>query len=252
MNFSADSAAVDQFAGENAPPTPLYSQIKRRIQAKVNLGEWKPNSKIPSESDLCDKFSVSRMTVNRALRELVEQGVLMRLPGVGTFVAESKMESTLMSVRNIADEIAAHQNHRHSAEVRLLEQSWANAELASTMNIKLRQIVFHSVILHFDNDTPVQLEDRYVNSQVAPDYLGQDFTLQTPNAYLTAVAPLTEGEHIVEAVLASPKEAELLRIDHSVPCLQLRRKTWSYQNVVTFARLLYPGTRYRLEGKFRS
>jgi len=238
--------------GGNGQPVPRYLQIKRLILYKINSREWTPNYKIPSEKELSDMFSVSRMTVNRALRELTVQGALVRLQGVGTFVAENKMESALMSVRNIADEIKSHQNHQHRTEVILLERSFSTPEMALIMNIKPKQITFHSLLLHYDNDLPVQLEDRYVNSTVAPDYLSQNFTRQTPHAYLSAVAPLTEGEHIVEAVLPTAKEAAWLQIGNGEPCLQLKRKTWSNQNVVTWVRLLYPGSRYRLEGHFYS
>ncbi|MDR2946898.1 MAG: histidine utilization repressor [Candidatus Adiutrix sp.] len=252
MSIEEDLSVDHGFAENGGQPAPRYLQIKRRILYKINSREWAPNDKIPSEKELSDAFSVSRMTVNRALRELTVQGVLVRLQGVGTFVAENKMESALMSVRDIADEIRSHQDHRHRTEVLLLERCPAGPELAIILNVKHRQSTFHSVLLHYDNDMPVQLEDRYVNSAVAPDYLRQDFTGQTPHAYLSAVAPLTEGEHIVEAVLPTAQEAAQLRINPGEPCLQLKRKTWSDQNVVTWVRLLYPGSRYRLEGHFYS
>ncbi|WP_434777842.1 histidine utilization repressor [Neisseria sp. Ec49-e6-T10] len=232
-------------------PVPLYLQIKRMIMQKIYSGEWGANHNIPSEKELTNMFDVSRMTVNRALRELTAQGVLVRVQGVGTFVSENKGESALMSVRNIADEIKS-LNHEHKVEVILLEKCFATAELAASFDIMAGQVVFHSMIVHYDNDVPVQLEDRFVNSMVAPEYLNQDFKKQTPYTYLTAVAPLTEGEHIVEAVLATEEEAAWLQILQVEPCLQIRRKTWSHQSMVTSARLLYPGSRYRLEGHFYS
>lgn len=64
------------------------------------------------------------------------------------------------------------------------------------------------------------------------------------------MAPLTEGEHVVEAILAKPRECQLLQIDRSEPCLLIRRRTWSGERAVTLARLIHPGSRHRLEGKF--
>jgi GntR family histidine utilization transcriptional repressor len=96
----------------------------------------------------------------------------------------------------------------------------------------------------------VQIEDRFVNAAVAPEYLLQDFTLQTPYAYLSNVAPLTEGEHVVEAILAESDECELLQIETGEPCLLIRRRTWSGRTPVTAARLIHPGSRHRLEGRF--
>lgn len=249
--FISNEPADRNDMGANQQIVPLYLQIKRAILQKIHSGEWGTHHNIPSEKSLTDLFGVSRMTVNRALRELTAQGVLVRVQGVGTFVSENKGESALMSVRNIADEIKAN-NHEHRTEVILLEKCIATPELAQIFEIVTGQVVFHSIMVHYDNNTPVQLEDRYVNSTVAPDYLTQDFSMITPYAYLTAVAPLTEGEHIVEAVLIDEKEATWLQIPQEEPCLQIRRKTWSHQNIVTSATLLYPGSRYRLEGHFHS
>lgn len=246
-------AEQDSSNGANQAPVARYAHIKRSILYKINSGQWAANRKIPSENELSELFEVSRMTVNRALRELAAQGILTRLQGIGTFVADSnKIGAALMSVRDIAEEIKSHRNHTHHTEIILLEQLSATAEMAVLLRIKARQKVFHSILIHYDNQIPVQLEDRYVNAAVAPDYLKKDFTRQTPHAYLKAVAPLTEGEHIVEAVLPRPEEAAWLRIDAAEPCLQLRRKTWSNDDVVTGARLLYPGSRYRLEGRFHT
>ena len=234
-------------------PVARYTHIKRSILYRINSGEWAANQKIPSEKELSDMFEVSRMTVNRALRELTVQGVLVRLQGVGTFVSDSnKMGAALMSVRDIADEIKSHTDHQHRTEVVLLEQLAATAEIAIMLQIKPRRKLFHSILLHYDNDVPVQLEDRYVNAAVAPDYLKKDFTRQTPHAYLSSVAPITEGEHIVEAVMPTAEEAAWLAISPGEPCLQLHRKTWSNDKVVTGVRLLYPGSRYRLEGRFHT
>ncbi len=80
-------------------------------------------------------------------------------------------------------------------------------------------------MVHFENDIPVQIEDRCVNAAVVPAYLHQDYTVTTPHDYLSLIAPLTEGEHIVEAVQASAKECELLHIHAQDPCLLIRRRT---------------------------
>ncbi len=98
----------------------------------------------------------------------------------------------------------------------------------------------------------MQIEDRCVNALSVPEYLEQDYTRTTPHAYLSLVAPLTEGEHIVEAVRATQQECELLRMKEHDPCLLIRRRTWSASQIVSHARLLFPGDRYRLQGHFMS
>jgi len=101
-----------------------------------------------------------------------------------------------------------------------------------------------------EDDVPIQVEDRIVNPAEAPGYLDQDFSEHTPNSYLSQVAPLEHGEHIVEAVLGSVQECRLLDIDRSEPCLLIRRRTWSSRGLVSAARLVHPGSRNRLVGTF--
>jgi GntR family histidine utilization transcriptional repressor len=232
-------------------PAPLYARVKQMISSQIQSGAWPPHHRVPSESELVNQLGYSRMTINRALRELTAEGLLVRMQGVGTFVAEPKGQSALFEVHNIADEIAA-RGHRHHCVVVRLEEEQAGSERALALDVREGQRVFHSVIVHYENDLPVQIEDRYVNAAVAPDYLQQDFTQQTPYAYLSQVAPLSEGEHVVEAILADAGECKLLQIERGEPCLLIRRRTWSGQKTVTSARLLYPGSRHRLEGRFSS
>ena len=114
--------------------------------------------------------------------------------------------------------------------------------------------LYHSLICHYENGVPVMLEDRLVNMQVVPDYLQQDFTRITPNAYLSSIAPIVEGEHVIEAVNVTRAECVYLEIDEHTPCLLVNRRTWTgrqEKKIVTSVRLVYPGPRYRLEGSIR-
>lgn len=240
------SALVAQM-GEG--PAPLYARVKQMIVQQIDNGSWPPHHRVPSESELVNELGFSRMTINRALRELTAEGRLVRMQGVGTFVAEPKTRSALFEINNIADEIAS-RGHRHRCRVITLAEETAGSERALALDMREGQRVFHSLIVHYENDVPVQIEDRYVNAAIAPDYLKQDFTRQTPYAYLSEVAPLTEGEHVVEAILAEPAECALLQIDAGEPCLLIRRRTWSGRQPVTAARLIHPGSRHRLEGRF--
>jgi GntR family histidine utilization transcriptional repressor len=237
--------------GLGAAPAPLYTRVKHTITLQIQNGNWPPHHKIPSESELVAELGVSRMTVHRALRELTADGVLVRMQGVGTFVAEPKGQAALFEVHSIADEIAS-RGHHHRAAIQVMAAETANPEQAALLNVREGQTVFHSILVHYENDVPVQIEDRYVNAAIAQDYLNQDFTQLTPHAYLSQVAPLSEGEHVVEAILASAQECAWLGIDAGEPCLLMRRRTWSNRQTVTSARLIYPGSRYRLEGRFGS
>ncbi len=192
--------------GDSGPDmAPRYLRIKRQIVSKISSGEWPSGHRAPSEKELSEAFQVSRMTVNRALRELSLEGLLVRVQGLGTFVSRDKAGAALMAVRNIADEISARPDHRHSTRVIVLEKIPADAAIARQLELEAGAPAFHSILLHYDNQLPVQIEDRYVNGRVAPDYLNVDFTRETPHVYLSRVDPLTAGEHIVEAVLPTPE-----------------------------------------------
>ena len=219
--------------------------IKEHICQKIESGEWLQHSKVPSENELADAFSVSRMTARRALQELTEQGLLVRTQGAGTFVATFKSQSSILEIRNIADEITD-RGHTHSAKQVVLEEKEVSEELSILLGAKQGDKVFYSEILHFENEQPIQLEQRFVNPNLAPDYLKQDFAQLTPHEYLSHVAPLTEATHEIEAVLADDNVNQLLEISNTSPCLQVKRRTWSSQGVVSLAVLTSPGDKYRL------
>lgn len=249
----AGQSAISQLsAAMSDQPAPIYQRVKQAIISQITAGVWKPHQRVPSESELVNELGVSRMTINRALRELTSEGYLMRMQGVGTFVSEAKAKgyTAMMEVHNIAEEIAE-RGHRHSCKILSLGEDNADAEQAALLGLSSGQRLFHSLMIHYENDQPVQLEDRLVNPQMAPDYLQQDYTAQTPYTYLMRVAPLTAGEHIVEAVLPDARQCRHLAIDAQEPCLLIRRQTWSDSKIVTYARLLYPGSRYKLLGRFK-
>ncbi|MBY5842315.1 histidine utilization repressor [Rhizobium ruizarguesonis] len=228
--------------------TPLYAGVKQVILDRIQSGEWPPKYRVPSENELVVELGVSKMTANRALRELANEGELVRIQGVGSFVAERKGYSALFEVRNIAEEIAE-RGHIHEASVVVLARETASPEVADALELPIGAAVFHSLIVHSENGVPVQIEDRFVHPEAAPEYLDQDFSTLTPNAYLTAAAPLSGSEHVVEAAMPQAWECKLLTIMKTEPCLTIRRRTWSAKQVVSTARLVYPGHRYRLEAR---
>lgn len=224
----------------------LYERVKAQIRARIDSGEWPPQTRVPSENEIVALFGVSRMTAHRALHELASEGVLLRVRGRGSFVAPQRHRVGTMGVRNIADDIRA-RGGVHRAELVLAQEEVCGPDLADALERALGLAVFHTVVVHYEDEVPIQLEDRFVNPDVAPDYLSQDFTAQTPNAYLSRVAPLSRSEQSIEAVAPQPWECRLLAIGRGDPCLLVRRRTWSAGRAVTAVRLLHPGTRFRLE-----
>lgn len=233
------------------PTLALYAQVKDHISRKIQDGTWPPGHRLPSEHELVAQFGMARMTVNRALRELVEQGRIVRVAGVGSFVAENKPQSTLLQIANIASEIRQ-RGHDYRCDMIEVERIAASPDVAAWLDMRAGTSVFHSVCLHLENGTPVQLEERYVNPQVVPDYLEQDFTAMPPSEYLVRNVPFDQIEHVVDAVLPNQEQADRLAMELTAPCLLLTRRTWSRNTPVTWVRCLHPASRYSLGSRFRA
>ena len=229
---------------------PLYLQVKRHILDNICSGKWAASARVPSESEIVKSFGISRMTANRALRELRDEGVLVRVAGVGSFVADQQSRAHPLEVRGIAEEIRRRGN-RHRADVIALERVRADAHLAEDFRVAEGTELFVSVIVHFENERPVQLEDRHVLPKLAPDYLAVDFTTTTPYDHLVKVAPLHEAEHVLRAVMPDDRTRDLLDMQRNEPCLLMIRRTWTAGEIASVARLHYPSSRYELSGRFR-
>lgn len=227
--------------------TPKFAQIKQFIVDKISSATWQENQRVSSENELSNQFSVSRMTARRALSELTEAGILTRSQGLGTFVASFKSQSSLLEIKNIADEVKE-RNGNYSCTVLALESLPAITSIAIALGIKVNSTVYRSVLLHNENTKPLQIEERFVNPTFATQYLQQNFTLLTPHEYLSNVAPLTQATHTVEAIMPNKQMCQWLNLSSQEPCLQLIRRTWSSNGIVSYARLVSPGSKYRLGG----
>lgn len=227
----------------------LYAQVRDFINQKITDGTWQAGDKLPSENDLVKQFGVARMTVNRALKELSQQGLIFRVAGVGSFVNESKPQSTLLQIANLADEIK-NRGHLYTFELVKIERIAASSEVASALDLNVGDSVFHSVCVHHENNIPVQLENRYVNPKAVPLFIEQDFSTTTPSEYLLKQVAFDQIEHVVDAILPTPEQCHFLKMQANHACLLLTRRTWFRQTAITYVKCLHPGNRYRLGGRF--
>jgi GntR family histidine utilization transcriptional repressor len=228
--------------------TPIFQRIKDYLLGEIAAGRWKEGDVVPSEQALVRQFGVSRMTVNRAVRELTAEQVLTRRQGSGTYVAPQKYQATLVEIRSIADEIRA-RGHAHRSSLHLLEQGRASELLARQFELAPGQPLFHSVIVHFENAVPIQVEDRWVNPACAPDYLAQDFSAITPNEHLMKAAPLQGASYSIEALPAPREIAAMLAVGPRQCCLVLKRQTRALGQVASVVTMWHPGQLYQFTGK---
>ena len=244
---SPDPSDAVSAHGPNSAP---YLQVKHHLKDGLASGRWAPGALMPSEAELVDQFSVSRMTVNRAIRELQTEGLIHRSQGVGTFAAKLHPVASTLTIRDLHEEITARGHHHHAA-VHLQREVKATALLARQLGVARGTRVFHSLIVHHENGVPLQCEDRYVNPACAPGYGAVDFTQTTPTHYLFDVTDLWRAQYAIEASLPTVQEACLLGIAEADPCLIIVRRTFTRDAAITIARLVQPGARYTLQGEFQ-
>jgi GntR family histidine utilization transcriptional repressor len=227
-----------------------YARVKQHLKDGLAAGRWPPGALMPSEAELVAEFGVSRMTVNRALRELQAEGLVDRTQGVGTFAAQLHKVSSQLTINDLHDEIVA-RGHRHEARVQLQRAEPAPAALAAQLGVAAGAAVFHTLIVHFENGSALQCEDRYVNPAAAPGYLQADFSTVTPTQYLFQHTVLWRAQYSIEAARATAQEARLLGIGPDAPCLVVVRRTFTREAPITIARLVHPGALYSLHGEFQ-
>ena len=232
-----------------AKPGAPYSRVKKFLRDELGRGRWAAGALMPSEAELVAQFGVSRMTVNRALRELRDDGLVDRIQGAGTFAAALHKVSSTLTIRDLHDEIES-RGHQHRAAVQLARAERAPAALAAQLGLAVGDRVFHTLIVHHEDGLALQCEDRYVNPACAPGYLGVDFSRTTPTHYLFEVTALWRAQYSIEAARPTAQEAGLLGIAIDEPCLIVVRRTFTRSAPITIARLVQPGSRYTLQGEF--
>ncbi|MDO5680257.1 MAG: GntR family transcriptional regulator [Pelistega sp.] len=229
--------------------TPVYLQIKESVIQNIMNNVWTPGTQIPSEAALCQQFNVSRMTVNKALRELANEGLVTRHQGAGTYVAHPKYLTTLVKIPNIVKEIQD-RGHAHSVQVLAQEVHHLSTQQAQELKLEGPVDLFYSCILHLDAGKPIQLEERYVNPKVFPSYLEQNWQDMTPHEYLMHEAPIPTGEYIIELRSPSTQAAKALKIHANEPCLVLSRWACVNQEYASSCVLWHPGHSYKFKGIF--
>lgn len=228
---------------------PPYARVKQFLKDGLAAGTWAPGAQMPSEAELVTRFGVSRMTVNRALKELQVEGLVERSQGVGTFAARLHRVSSTLTIRDLHEEITE-RGHLHHAVVHLQRAEKASATMAQALGLARGARVFHTLIVHHENGVPLQCEDRWVNPACSPRYLEANFTRTTPTQVLFETTALWRAQYTIEAGAPTAEEARLLAVPEHEPCLIVTRSTFTRDAAITLARLVHPGSRYQLQGEF--
>ena len=228
--------------------TTSYRDIKETVLARIRSGEWLPDSLLPNEQDLAVEFSCTRTTVNRALRELADEGYLERRRKAGTRVLSAPQRQARFTIPMVRDEVEAlGGTYRYalvSSDV-LQTPDWLRARLA----LKPDQDVLHVRCMHFNGNTPFQFEDRWIVIASVPEVAKTDFSETGPNEWLIQTVPFTNVELSFLASRADEAVAAFLDIPVGEPVFTGERITWLDGQPVTFAKM-YFAAGYRMTTQF--
>ena len=244
---------------------PAYQRIKNAILDNIHSGKWQAGNAISTEMALAEEFGVSRMTVNRALKELSEERVLERRQGSGTFVAQQQFNHTFVEVRNIAQDLkSANRDYQaHVVSKRAITASMLDDEMRGKFDLDTAlvssdsedtciseiAVLYEVKIVHFADGQPIQFEERWVDAKKVPQFLEQDFSVVNTSDYLIAKSPLERGSYTIRAVAAPDEIANALQVAPQSPTLVLRRQTYSAGRVLTFVKMWHAGDRYQFTGE---
>jgi GntR family histidine utilization transcriptional repressor len=228
---------------------PVWLQIRRALAQPILSGAWPPGTRIPGEIDLTAHFGASRMTVNKAIQSLANEGLLRRRRKVGTVVSARAQARPSLEIWDAADLVA---REGGVYAYRLLEQAPLGPDPDRRALIALgpEAPVLWIRALHLSDGAPFQLEERLIHVDAAPGVADQPLETVSPTAWLLAHVPWTEAEHAISAAAARADVAEVLEIAPGAPCLVVERRTWNGPVPITFARLWRPGDRHRLVGRY--
>lgn len=227
-------------------PVPLYHQLKVALSQKISSGEWAPGQPIPPERELITLYQVSRTTVRQALDDLVTSGLLYRVHGKGTFVAERKIVQTLADLTGFAEELEL---RGIVPEIHLLGCGLTDPpeEAAAALDLP--------------PDAPVWCVQRLVRAGGEPLFVDQSCFPESLRTVLTrerlAEAPiyrlleeqgltLIRGRQEIAAIAIGPEQARLLGCEAGAPVLAVTRTTYTNQDrPLEWSRAVYRSDRYQ-------
>lgn len=229
----------------------LNQRIRSDIEERILSGEWPPGYRIPFEHELMEQYDCSRMTVNKVLTTLAENGMIERRRRAGSFVARRSPEQELVTLE-IPDIGLALGSRQRRYAYRLLSKQARKADPGIYSETALagdgELIAIDGV--HLADDRVVGVEHRLLNAASVPEALTTDFSLVPPGTWLLNEVSWTRGEYRISAEGASEGDAALLECPPGTPCLVIERRTWRGEATITWARQIFLSDQHELVARF--
>ncbi|MFC0274825.1 GntR family transcriptional regulator [Metabacillus herbersteinensis] len=220
---------------------PLYYQIKEFIREKIDNGDWKSGDKIPNEVDLAKNFMVSRSTMRQAILELVNEGILTRKKGVGTFVSKPKFEGNFINF-SYPEELGT----KHTPiSIKAIEGTSGKFKV---LNLKDHENVYEIIRLRFFNEEPAAIEKSYVPVRLVPDLLENNLDGKLNDLITKKYGiKMTRYKNYIEPVLLDSYEAKVLEVEQNQPALKITKLLMTPQGTpVMLSTSIFRGDRCKL------
>jgi GntR family transcriptional regulator len=227
---------------------PLYEQLYEMLRSMIRRREWQPGDMIPPEPELCEEYGVSRTTVRQVLDKLVNEGLIYRERGRGTFVARPTVEKAMVRIVSFTEDMRR-RGIKPGTEVLSSDLAPAPEDIAGRLEIAPGEELVRLERLRLADGEPMAIEESYLVHRYCPGVLTGDY----------AVVPLREAlernygirlvraRQVIRAVLATKRLAELLSVKQRAPLLYIERVSYSQHEVpVEFLRIYYRADRYSL------
>jgi GntR family transcriptional regulator len=226
---------------DKTSPIPAYYQLKKLIAAKISAGEFRPNQLIPSERELGAALQISRMTVRQALNQLVNEGVLYREKGKGTFVAKLKIEQhNIMSF----SEMVKNKGLIPATKVLFFGKELPALDIAELLNLKKSEPLYHIRRLRLASETPIGIEAVFIPEKFCPNLERLDLTASLYQIIREAYSlTISYVDNEIESTGPSQEEQDLLDISAAIPVIRINGKSFIESGV----NLLYERSVYRAD-----
>lgn len=224
-----------------------FRDIKTYIMSRIRDRTWPPGSLLPGEVELSEEFGCARATVNRAMRELADEGIVDRKRKAGTRVCTNPVRHAIFAIPLVRVEIeATGASYRYALVKREIPAlpDWLRCRLGVAPSTR----VLHLQCMHYADNAPFQFEERWININAVPEVENADFTHAGPNEWLLNTVLFTEAEISFSATAATKSNTKFLEIPIGEPVFTVERITWLENQPVTFAKMSFAAG-YRLKTK---
>jgi GntR family transcriptional regulator len=224
-----------------------YMQIREALRDEILSERLLPGEKLPSEDELATQFGVSRMTVRQGVSDLLEEGILYRKQGVGTFVAQPQVSQDHSRLTNFFESSTA--NHvQASLRVLMSEIKPVKLKIARALDLKEGELTIRIKTLQLIDGIPMTVHDAYVPYKLFPHLLKENLETHPIWDYMSQSGyPVRRAVQKMEAREADEKLAGLLGVEAGAPTLYKERTVYTNDGTpVEFTYCYNRGDRYSL------